>query len=163
MRLRALGAAGLAVCAGSGCSDAVGPYTAAHLDVWAEVTPNTVSIADTSAAFTIRVHVYNPNNHTVVIKGGPPYVFTWDPAKTQGLEEQFRIANETSPLNAGPNISSWGHPQYVFPPHRGEYSEYVVTLKEWKKGGWPLAPGDYTVRAWYNKYEGKSASLRLTQ
>jgi hypothetical protein len=88
-------------------------------------------------------------------------VFTSDPARSQGLEECYRIGNETSDINAGPNRDGWGQAQYVFLPRHGEYTIDTVTLKQWRAGGWPLVPGQYRIRSWFNAEEGSSAILTL--
>jgi hypothetical protein len=150
------------LCAIAACSDTTGPArTASGLQIWADVTPAALSISDTTAAFAIRIHIYNPSWHTITRPGGPPYVFTSDPAQSRGLEECFRIANATSEINAGPNSCGWGQAQYVFPPHWGEYALDSVKLKEWKAGGWPLVPGQYRIRSWFNAEEGSSAVFTL--
>jgi hypothetical protein len=64
-------------------------------------------------------------------------------------------------LNAGPNADYWGDSVYVFPPHHVEYAETVVSLRDWRAGGWSLAPGQLRVRSWFNGHEGSSAAFQL--
>jgi len=34
-------------------------------------------------------------------------------------------------------------------------------LRDWAEGGWPLEPGTYRVRVWFNGHEGAGTELRL--
>jgi hypothetical protein len=157
LRLVALGL----LCA---CADnIVGPNTDVGLSVWAEVAPSSLSVSDTAGALRIRVFVGNRTIREIrVISGGPPYVFTDDPAMSKGLWGSIRIANDSDPLHAGPSMDLWGDSLYVFPPLYRVYDEEILTLKEWKTRGWPLTPGRYRVRSWFNAREGKSADFTLT-
>ena len=148
----------------SACSDSiVGPNTDVGLAVWAEVSPSTASITDTAAALRIRVYVSNSSFKEIRVRsGGPPYGFTNDPARSQGLWGSTRIANDSDPLHAGPSVDWWGDSVYVFPPRYREYNERVWTLKEWRALGWPLVPGRYRVRSWFNAREGRSSDFMLT-
>ena len=146
------------------CSDSmVGPNTDVGLSVWAEVSPTTASISDTAATLRIRVYVSNESFKEIrVVSGGPPYVFTPDPNSSKGLWGSMRIANDVDPLNAGPSVDWWGDTVYVFRPRYSEYNDDVITLKEWKVGGWPLLAGRYRIRSWFNGREGRSAAFLLT-
>jgi hypothetical protein len=142
------------------CSDGLAPNTDVGLRVWAEVIPASVSVRDSAAVLRIRVNVHNPSRRVIrVVSGGPPYVFTSDPAQSRGLWGSFRIACDSSPLNCGPNTDWWGDSAYVFAPRTTQYDETVITLRTWKEGGWALRPGPYRVRAWFNAREGESALL----
>jgi hypothetical protein len=146
------------------CADSpLAPNTDVGLRVWATVSPASVSVRDSAAAaLRIRIHVHNPSNHVIrVVSGGPPYTFTGDPSQSRGLWGSFRIACDRSPLNCGPNTDWFGDSVYVFAPRTTEYSEAVITLRAWKHDGWPLLPGHYIVRAWFNGREGESAPLLL--
>jgi hypothetical protein len=149
----------------SSCGDSImGPNTDVGLSVWVEVTPLVLSVRDSTAVLHMRVYVGNASNHEVrVVSGGPPYVFTADPSRSKGLWGSLRIATNTEPLNAGPNVDWWGDSVYVFPAHHVEYDELTVTLHDWKSRGWAATPGTYTVRGWFNSREGKSAALVLTR
>lgn len=145
------------------CSDVVGPNTDVGLSVWTEVKPSLVSIGDTAAVLRIRVYVNNPSFVEIrVISGGPPYGGGWDPATSRGLWGSVRIASDSSEFNGGPNVSWWGQPVYVFRPRSTQYSEMLVSLRDWKAGGWPLVPGRYLARGWMNTREGRSAEFVLT-
>jgi hypothetical protein len=126
------------------------------------IHPTSVSIGDSSAALRIRVYVENPSLHVIRVVTGGQVVSTGDPSATCGLWGSFRIANDRSPLNAGPDTDWWGQPDYVFAPARAVYDESVVTLREWVAGGWDLSPGRYRVRSWFNGREGESAEFVLT-
>jgi hypothetical protein len=147
-----------------GCSDSIaGPNTDVGLSVWAEVSPASSSSQDSTTPLSLRVYVANPTYHVIsVVGGGPPYVFTGDPARAVGLWGSMRIASDTSPLNAGPSADWFGDSVYVFSPRRVEYNEMRITLRDWRAGGWPVIPGVYRVRSWFNAREGKSALLTLT-
>lgn len=151
-----------AICGGLSCDSptAPEPNTPIGLLVWAEVIPDSVAISDSTATLRIRVYVENPAGDTLrVTSGGPPYVFTRDPAQSRGLEESFRIASATDSLHAGPSFDYWGKAVYVFPPYDAEYTEAVISIREWRAEGWPLAPASLRVRAWFNGHEGTSAPL----
>jgi hypothetical protein len=157
-------AAIVAICGGLSCESPVAPKpnTPIGLRVWTEVAPTSLSIGDSTATLRIRVYVENPAGDTLRVRsGGPPYIFTSDPAQSQGLEESFRIASATDFLNAGPDTDYWGDSVYVFPPHDMEYTEAVVSIRQWRAGGWPLIPGPLRVRSWFNGREGSSASFQL--
>ena len=158
-----LGAAGAIVGAAVwACADAVSPNTSLGLRVWAEVAPETVHVGDTSGLFVIRVVVSNPTSHLIRVKSGaPPFVFTADPAQSRGMEEQFRIACSRSTFACGPGSDYYGDSVYVFPPLDWYFAQDSVRLKSWTKGGYPLTPGTYTVRSWFNGHEGMSATLTL--
>ncbi|PYO80208.1 MAG: hypothetical protein DMD63_01880 [Gemmatimonadetes bacterium] len=143
-----------------GCSDVIGPNTDVGLSVWADVSPTFLSIRDTITPIRIRVYVSNTTGHEIrVVSGGPPYVFTSDPARNSGTWGSFRITKNDSLINWGPGIDWWGDSVYVFRAHYTEYNEEVVTLAKWK--GWNLAPGLYRVRSWFNTREGRSAPFYL--
>jgi hypothetical protein len=147
----------------AGCDSPVAPpNTDVGLRVWAEVRPTSVSVRDAGAVLRVRVNVRNSSLREIrVISGGPPYVFTSDPAESRGLWGSFRIACESSPLNCGPSIDWWGDSVYVFAPRTTQVDEAVITLRSWQERGWALRPGQYRVRAWFNGREGESASLVL--
>jgi hypothetical protein len=146
------------------CGDSIiGPNTDVGLSVWAEVSPQFLSIRDSTTVLHMRVFVGNKSDREIrVVSGGPPYVFTNDPTQTRGLWGSLRIATSTDPLHAGPSIDWWGDSVYVFPAHRAVYDEQAITLREWKARGWPLTPGRYTARGWFNAREGKSATFFFT-
>lgn len=166
MRSVALGMvlAGLAACADNPAAPLpIAPNTDVGLRVWAAVSPTTVSARDTAALLRLRVYASNPSRHAVhVVSGGPPYVFTTNPAATKGLWGSLRIANAESPLNAGPNVDWWGQPVYAFAPRETQYNEYWVSLQDWRARGWALTPGEYRIRGWFNGREGGSATLTIT-
>jgi hypothetical protein len=143
------------------CADSIiGPNTDVGLSVWAEVSPTFLSIRDTTTVLHMRVFVGNKTNDEIrVVSGGPPYVFTFgnEPAPHSGLWGSLRVARGADLLNAGPAVDWWGDSVYVFAAHHAEYNEQAITLREWKKRGWPLTAGNYTARAWFNGREGKSA------
>ena len=148
--------------AGAGCRDALEPNTDVGLHVRAEVAPNRVSLRDTASLIRMRVQVTNPSRRTIrVVSGGPPYRFAGDPARSRGLWGSLRIANDTSELNGGPGVDWWGDSVYVFPPRRGGYNEYSLTLAEWRARGAAPVAGRYRVRGWFNGREGASAELIL--
>ena len=138
------------------------PNTRIGLHVWAEVTPPRVRASDSAAVLTIRVLAENPSDSTLrIVSGGPPYTFTPDPAESRGLEQSFRIASARSALNAGPSVDYWGDIEYVFGPHERSVVTYKVPLKVWRDGNWPLTPGQYRVRGYFNGQEGASASFAI--
>jgi len=152
------------VCMATSCDSLMAPQpnTSSGLRVWAEVLPAHLSIADTTARIRLRIYVENPSGESISIaSGGPPYVFASDPARSQGLEESFRIASATSPLNAGPNTDYWGQPAYTFAPHETEYTEAILGVRDWAAGGWALHPGPLKVRSYYNGREGAGAIFRV--
>jgi hypothetical protein len=150
--------------ASSSCDSPIAPEpnTSIGLRVWAEVIPTTLSISDTAARIRVRVYAQNPTSDSLsIISGGPPYIFTSDPTRSQGLEQGFRIASATDSLNAGPYRDYWGQPVYKFGPREGTYTEAVLGVRDWLAGGWSLAPGTLTVRAYFNGKEGSSVSLHV--
>lgn len=162
MRFSPIGIAAIGVVLSCEAPVAPQPNTTIGLRVWAAVAPARLSIRDSTASLQIRVYVENPTGDTLRVRsGGPPYTFTPDPAQSQGLEQSFRIASTTNPLNAGPGADYWGDSVYVFPPHKVEYTEAVVSIRNWRAGGWSLSPGSLRVRSWFNGQEGSSAHLQL--
>ena len=154
----------LVLCVSLSCESPVAPEpnTPIGLRVWASVAPTTLPIHDSTATVRIRIYVQNPAAESLrVTSGGPPYIFTLNPSHSQGLEESFHIASGTDSLNAGPNTDYWGQPVYVFGPHETRYTEAIVTLRQWRAGGWPLVPETLRVRSYFNGREGESASFRL--
>ena len=148
------------------CDSPVGPRQRVNTDlglrVWTEVVPAQISMRDSTASLTVRVLAWNPAGHELRIRSGaPPYVFTADPVDSKGLEHSFRIANAASALNAGPGVDAWGDTVYVFAAFETQFMEHVVTIRSWRAGGWPLAPGTYWVRGYYNGREGASAAFRV--
>jgi hypothetical protein len=136
------------------------PNTDVGLRVWAEVSPRIISMRDTSTALHIRVVVQNASDEDIaVVSGGPPYKFTNDPAESSGLWGSMRIARGSNLLHAGPNVDWWGQSVYTFRARTAEASDYVVTMKSWIKEGWPIEPGQYTVRAWFNGREGENTTF----
>lgn len=63
-------------------------------------------------------------------------------------------------LNAGPNLTEWGTVVDTI-PGVGSYTDYVFALRQWAADGWPLVPGTYQIRVWYNMREGQAATLTL--
>jgi hypothetical protein len=155
----------LAVCVALAACDAttsLQPNTDIGLRVWAEVKPTQISIHDSLASLHVRVFARNPTFSTLrITSGGPPYHFTTDPTESRGLEQGFRIANAASPLNAGPSTDYWGQPVYVFAPLEAQMAVTEVTLRAWRQGGWPLTPGTYWVRSYFNGREGERAAFTL--
>jgi hypothetical protein len=149
------------------CADSIiGPNTDVGLSVWTEVSPSLLSIRDTTTVLRMRVFVGNRTDHEIrVVSGGPPYVFTFgsEPRPHSGLWGSLRIARGADSLHAGPFVDWWGDSVYVFPAHHVEYNEQAMTLHEWKVGGWPLTPGAYAARGWFNGREGKSAPFLFTR
>jgi hypothetical protein len=135
----------------SACGDSiVGPNTDVGLAVWAEVSPSTASISDTAAALRIRVYVSNTSFKEIRVRsGGPPYGFTNDPARSQGLWGSTRIANDSDPLHAGPSVDWWGDSVYVFPPRYREYNEGYGRSKS----------GERLAGRWYQDDIGSAAGL----
>lgn len=101
-----------ALCA---CFDRISaPNTDVGLTVWAGVAPARLSVRDSLVPIHVRVYIANPSSEEIrVVSGGPPYVFSPDPARSKGLIGGFRIARDTNLLNAGPNTDWWGQPEYV--------------------------------------------------
>lgn len=139
------------------------PNTDLGLVVWAEVSPAVVRASDSLATLHLRVYARNPSTHTINVPGGPPYVFTTDPANSRNIWGSLRIASSTSALNGGPSVDWWGQPVYVFTPRETQYNEMIVTVKQWRSRGWTLAPGVYRVRGWFNAHEGTPATLTVRQ
>lgn len=138
------------------------PNTDLGLRVWAEVEPTRISMSDSLASIHVRILARNPAFSTLrITSGGPPYRFTSDPAESRGLEHSFRIASNASPLNAGPSTDYWGQPVYVFAPFETQVADTKVTLRAWREGGWPLTPGTYWVRSYFNGREGDKATFTL--
>jgi hypothetical protein len=164
MRSMRLSQALLLTAALTACSDGIlAPNTDVGLSVWAEVSPASLSIRDTLTPLRIRVYVANKSNHAIsVVGGGPPYVFTNDPTASHGLWGSYRIANSADPLHAGPSVDWFGQPVYTFSARNAVYNETKLTLHEWKSGGWPLTPGVYWVRSWFNAREGRNAAFAIT-
>jgi hypothetical protein len=130
--------------------------------VWAEVSPARLSIGDSTAVLRVRIYAQNPGPDSLRLRsGGPPYVFTADPAESRGLEQSFRIASTGDSLNAGPGTDYWGDSVYVFAPREGQYSEAVIRLRDWRVRGYPLAPGTLRVRSYFNGREGSGATFTL--
>jgi hypothetical protein len=163
MRYALLASAVVCLCA---CNDSIiGPNTDVGLSVWTEVSPTFLSIRDTTTVLRMRVFVGNKTNHEIrVVSGGPPYVFTFgnEPLPHSGLWGSLRIARGADLLNAGPPVDWWGDSVYVFPAHHAEYNEQAITLREWKARGWPITPGAYVARGWFNGREGKSVPFVFT-
>ena len=146
------------------CSDLPSaPNTDLGLAVWAQVSPSIVSASDSLATLQLRVYARNPSSHTIHVPGGPPYIFSTDPANSKNIWGSLRIANGMSALNAGPNVDWWGQEVYVFRAHETQYSEIVVTVQQWRSGGWTFAPGEYRIRGWFNGQEGRPATLVVTR
>lgn len=132
------------------------------LHVEARVSPRVVSLADTAASVHIVVIAANPTDRDIVIvTGGPPYSITTDPADSRGLTQSFRITHADGSPNAGPGVDAWGEPVDTIRARRGEYMENIVKLSEWR-AGWPLTPGTFRVRSYYNGREGESAVFSVT-
>jgi hypothetical protein len=148
----------------AGCDGGIAaPNTDIGLTVWASAEPAEVSMRDTTLPIHIRVYVGNGSGDDIrVVAGGPPYLFTADPAQSRGLWGSYRIATDANPLNAGPGVDWWGQPFYDFEPGAVQMEEAVVTLASWKAGGWPLAPGRYRIRGWFNAREGTEGVLTIT-
>ncbi|HKW46758.1 MAG TPA: hypothetical protein VJN70_04910 [Gemmatimonadaceae bacterium] len=161
MRIHVLLAASLGLLAS--CSDfTTAPNTDLGLFVWAEVSPSVVSASDSGATLHLRVYARNPSARTIRVPGGPPYVFSTDPATSKNIWGSLRIGNRESEMNAGPNVDWWGQHVYVFAPHETQYSEMIVTVHQWRSQGWSFASGLYRIRGWFNGHEGESAVLFAT-
>src|SRR5688500_3112111 len=148
----------------SACADSIiGPNTDVGLSVWTEVSPMVLSIRDTTTLLRLRVFVGNKTDHEIrIVSGGPPYVFTSNPRPHSGLWGSLRIARGPDSLNAGPSVDWWGDSVYVFLAREAVYNEHALTLGEWKARGWPIIPGAYVARGWFNGREGKSATFAFT-
>ena len=145
-----------------GCSSFEPSNTDLGLHVEARVSPRVISIRDTTAELSISIVVTNPTDRDIiVVTGGPPYSIRGDPADSRGLTQSFRIASDDDPLNAGPSADAWGEPVDTIFAKQGEYFPHVVKLSLWRSGGWPLVPGTYRVRSYYNGREGESAQFTL--
>src|SRR4051812_6335047 len=94
------------------CFDRISaPNTDVGLSVWAGVAPARLRVRDSLVPIHFRVYIANPSSEEIrVVSGGPPYVFTRDPARSKGLIGGFRIARDTNQFNAGPNTDWWGQP-----------------------------------------------------
>jgi hypothetical protein len=139
------------------------PNTDVGLRVWADVSPSQLSVNDSLTVVRVNVKVQNGTGRVIrVVSGGPPYVFTNDPADSKGLWGSFRVSCDRSPLNCGPSIDWWGDSVYVFKAWTTYRDEATFTLKSWRAGGWEVMVGSYTVRAWFNGREGTAASFSLS-
>lgn len=148
------------------CVHIVDPREAANTDVglqvWAQVTPATLSIRDTVTRLRIRVNVKNPGRDTLRIdNGGLPCSATTDPVDGRGLQHSMRIGDDTDPLDAGPRGDVCGTLLLVFPPRRTRSVDFYVTIKGWRAGGWPVVTEEYRVRSYFAGYEGYSAVFTL--
>ena len=145
-----------------GCSDnPVEPNTDVGLRVWAEVSPRSFSLRDTTIGLRIRVYVVNPTSDEIrVISGGPPYRFTSDPSQSIGLWGSYRIMEPSGVMRGGPATDWWGQPEYVLGAGDGGYEEALVPMKDWIKRD--LHVGTYTIRPWFNAREGKSVTFTVT-
>jgi len=144
-----------------GCSG-LEPNTDLGLRVQASVTPRIARASDTAAVLHVRVTITNPTDQDmIIVTGGPPYRITGDPTESAGLSHSFRIANSTDPLNAGPSADWWGSSVDTVPANRGYYVSQDVELTFWRAGGWPLEPGEYRVRGFYNGREGEPAPFTI--
>ncbi len=148
------------------CVQIIDPRDAANTDaglqVWAQVSPLTLSIRDTVTRVRIRISAKNPGRDTLhVNNGGMPCSATVDPVDGRGLLHSMRIGNETDPLDAGPRGDVCGTTLAVFPPRRTRAVDFYVTMKGWRSGGWSLAPDEYRVRGFFAGYEGYSTVLTL--
>lgn len=141
------------------CTDALGPNTESGLAIWATVSPSVVSIADTSASLHITVNEWNPTWHTIVLPGGPPYVFTGDPKNSHGIEESIRFADSAGAF-VGPGVDFWGQHEYPFEARTVKGTSYDMPLKDWFRVS-PPHPGTFYVRGYFNGQEGKRASFRI--
>jgi hypothetical protein len=157
--MRKIGWVGLGLILGCGLEPS---NTDLGLHVEARVSPRVLSMADTAARLRILVLVTNPSERDiVVVTGGPPYRITSDPTESRGLTQSFRIASADEPLNAGPSVDAWGEPVDTIRARRGEYTEDIVKLSDWR-AGWPMTAGTYRVRSYYNGREGESAVFTVT-
>jgi len=148
------------------CVHIIDPREAANTDVglqvWAQVSPLTLSITDTVSRLRIRVSAKNPGRDTIrVVNGGLPCSATLDPVIGQGLEHSMRIADGADDLNAGPHGDTCGTLLLIFPPRRSRSIDFYVTIKGWKAGGWPLVTQTYRVRSYFAGYEGYSTIFTL--
>lgn len=139
------------------------PNTPAGLRVWVEVTPRRLSMSDPGATARVRIVALNPGPDTIRLAGGPPYVFAPDPVDSRSLEQSLRIGRDANTINAGPGVDYWGQLEYVFPPAARDVAEYTLSLKAWVEGGWPLAPGVYRMRGYFNGMEGAEAELTIVR
>src|SRR5688500_8965701 len=163
MICRLQSAAILALLAAASCTEALAPTnTDVGLFVWAEVTPAVLSIKDSTTQVRVRLNVRNPSGREIRVRsGGPPYVFTGDPAKSKGLWGSLRFGCSEQPLHCGPRTDWGGDSVYVIAARRTVQEEATFTLKSWADGGWPLTVRAYHVRAWFNAREGDSATLNI--
>ena len=148
------------------CVHIIDPREAANTDVglqvWAQVSPLTLSIRDTVTRLRIRVSAKNPGRDTIrVNNGGLPCSATPDPVDGRGLQHSMRIADANEDLNAGPPGDVCGTTLLLFPPRRTRAIDFFVTIKGWKAGPWPLVTQGYRVRSYFAGYEGESAEFTL--
>ena len=156
----------LAAATALACVHIIDPREAANTDVglqvWAQVSPQTLSITDTVSRLRIRVSAKNPGRDTIrVVNGGLPCSVPLDPVGGQGLEHSMRIADDNHDLNAGPGADVCGTALLIFPPRHTRSIDFYVTIKGWKAGSWPLVAQPYRVRSYFAGYEGYSAAFTL--
>lgn len=150
------------------CVHIIDPREAANTDVglqvWAQVSPLTLSVTDTVSRLRIRVSAKNPGRDTIrVNNGGLPCSAPLDPVDGQGLQHSVRIADANDDLNAGPHGDVCGTALLIFPPRRTRSIDFYVTIKGWKSGGWPLVMQEYRVRSYFAGYEGNSTVFTLVR
>ena len=147
---------------GVACSELVAPNTDFGLSVWANASPAVIHLSDTAASVRIRVYAANFGRTPVRIRsGGPPYVAAGDPTRGRGFAEGYRLAHGNNPLTAGPT-KDWGWDTvYVFGGRSQEYVETVIRLRQWSPKGELPDTGTYTVRSYFNRREGASATFRI--
>jgi hypothetical protein len=165
LRIRASGTLLLIALGVGSCTDAVEPNTDVGLRVTATVLSRSVSIGDTSGSYTVRVTLRPAHGVRLILTlvdttAYDPVSIPTDPSAGAGQRVALRTGTAVEPFNAGPNLTEWGTIVDTIPAG-GIYSDYVVTLREWATGGWPLVPGTYQVRVWYNMREGQPATLTL--
>lgn len=156
----------IAAAASVACVRFLDPRQAANTDiglqVWAQVTPIELSVRDTVTRVRVRVVAKNPGRDTIIVNnGGPPCTTPIDPAEGRYLMHSMRIADDNSDLDAGPHGDQCGQSLLTFPPRRSRSVDFIVTVKNWQAGGWPLTPQRYRVRSYFAGYEGYSAVLTL--
>src|SRR5689334_17038106 len=89
------------------CVHLIDPRTASNTDiglqVFAQVTPTTLSVEDTVTRLRIRISAKNPGQDTIVVdNGGPTCDVRPDPVDGSGLLQSMRIADDTHQMGAGP-------------------------------------------------------------